>query len=194
MKKIGVILGSTRINRLGGQIHDWTIQSLKPLTSSPIQLEAIDLRTWNLPMFNEPNHPSLHNYTMESTKKWGHYVETMDAFIFVTPEYNYSYPAVLKNAIDHLCIEWKFKPALILSYGYGGANNSATHLKLVTGAALKMRLTETQPQIKINAEMFDKNNKFHDVSKSLDPFKENLVKAHKELMEIIKAPFEPPKE
>ena len=37
--------------------------------------------------------------------------------MFVTPEYNYGYPAAIKNAIDYLHQEWKDKPAGFVSYG-----------------------------------------------------------------------------
>ena len=44
-------------------------------------------------------------------------VERADAFVFVTPEYNYGYNAVLKNAIDFLFHEWADKAVSFVSYG-----------------------------------------------------------------------------
>eukprot|EP01133_Synstelium_polycarpum_P004333 gene4333-5060_t len=194
VKKIGVIMGSSRPVRLGEQITDFVMKVLAPHTGSN-QYEKIDLITIGLPVFNEPIVPaySYNNYSMESTKKWSAFIESMDAIIFVTPEYNYSIPAVLKNALDHLALEWYYKPVLIVSYGFGGGNNCATHLKLVTTGALKMRGTETQPQLVINATMFDmSNNKFHDIDASFAQYKETLVKAHAEFIEILNTPFEKP--
>ena len=51
---------------------------------------------------DEPNHPRLRQYTKEHTKAWSAQVEAADAFVFVTPEYNFGIPAPLKNAIDYL--------------------------------------------------------------------------------------------
>eukprot|EP01133_Synstelium_polycarpum_P004332 gene4332-5059_t len=193
VKKIGVIMGSSRPIRLGEQITDFVMKVLAPHTGSN-HYEKIDLITIGLPVFNEPNVPAYHKYTMESTKKWGDFIDSKDAIIFVTPEYNYSIPAVLKNAIDHLCIEWKYKPVLIISYGFGGGRNCAGHLKTVTTGSLKMRDTETQPQLKIAATMFDENNKFHDIDSSFAEYKDILIKAHAEFVEILNAPFEKPSE
>ena len=44
-------------------------------------------------------------------------MEAADAFVFVTPEYNHGYPASLKNAIDYLNQEWRYKPVGFVSYG-----------------------------------------------------------------------------
>jgi NAD(P)H-dependent FMN reductase len=71
-------------------------------------------------------------------------VQQYDAFIFVTPQYNWSIPASLKNALDYLFHEWAGKPAGIVSYGSKGGVKAAEHLRSVL-TGLRMRVVGTAP-------------------------------------------------
>ena len=68
---------------------------------------------------NEAVHPIMKQYEHAHTKAWSAKIEEADAFIFVTAEYDYSYPASLKNAIEYLVHEWSYKAAGIVSYSIG---------------------------------------------------------------------------
>ena len=59
----------------------------------------------------------MKQYTKEHTKRWSAAVDAADAFVFVTPEYNFSPPPSLVNALDYLYSEWGCKPAGFVSYG-----------------------------------------------------------------------------
>ena len=97
-----------------------------------------DLAELNLPIIDEPNHPRLHQYVHQHTKDWSALVEGSDAFVFVTPEYNYGFNAALKNAIDYLHGEWQHKPAGIVSYGGVAAGTRAAQMLKQVLTALKM--------------------------------------------------------
>src|SRR4051812_18736190 len=77
---------------------------------------------------DEPNHPRLAQYTQQHTRDWSAKVSEADAFVFVTPEYNYGYTAPLKNAIDYPHHEWHYKPAGIVSYGGVAAGTRAAQM------------------------------------------------------------------
>jgi len=64
--------------------------------------------------------------------------------VFVTPQYNWGYPAVLKNAIDYLFNEWKGKSAMIVSYGGHGGGKAASQLRQVLNG-VHMEVAETMP-------------------------------------------------
>jgi NAD(P)H-dependent FMN reductase len=59
-------------------------------------------------------------------------LETSDAFLVVTPEYNHSYPASLKAAIDWHFTQWTAKPVAFISYGSAaGGRHAVLHLENV---------------------------------------------------------------
>ncbi|PWY96749.1 hypothetical protein BO94DRAFT_570995 [Aspergillus sclerotioniger CBS 115572] len=114
---IGLITCSQRSPRAGPQITTF-IQSTILQSHPTANLTVIDLAEWNLPMYNEPGMPSYitsaDEYVHEHTKAWSREIARHDAFIFITPQYNWGYPASVKNAIDYLFHEWKGKPALVI--------------------------------------------------------------------------------
>jgi NAD(P)H-dependent FMN reductase len=131
-----VVVGSTRPGRRGIAVATWIAEFARQHTG--FDVEILDLAAFDLPVFDEPNHPRLQKYTHQHTVDWSAAVSRADAFVFVTPEYNHSFPGSLKNALDYLSIEWADKAAGIVSYGGVSAGlRAATALKPVL-AALRM--------------------------------------------------------
>ena len=69
---------------------------------------------------------ALGQYEHEHTRAWSRTVSSFDGFIFVFPQYNWGYPAALKNALDFLFLEWRDKPVSFLTYGTRGGNMAAS--------------------------------------------------------------------
>ena len=115
MPTLTVILGSTRPGRAGQPIAEWFIERAR--AHGGFDVEVADLAEIGLPLLDEPNHPRLEQYTMQHTRDWSAIIDRADAVVFVTPEYNYGYPATIKNAIDFLHREWRDKPVGFVSYG-----------------------------------------------------------------------------
>jgi NAD(P)H-dependent FMN reductase len=131
-----VVVASTRPGRKGLAVARW-VQRLAEQHGG-FTVELVDLAEVALPLFDEPEHPRLQRYTHQYTRDWSATVSRADAFVFVTPEYNHSFPASLKNALDHLSAEWADKAAALVSYGGVSAGlRAATALKPVL-AALRM--------------------------------------------------------
>jgi NAD(P)H-dependent FMN reductase len=115
MYNLKIITASTRPGRKGPALANWIFDVAKK--HNEFSVELLDLAEINLPFLDEPSHPRLQKYTKEHTKKWSATIAAADAFIFVTPEYNYGYPASLKNALDFLFNEWAYKAVAFVSYG-----------------------------------------------------------------------------
>jgi NAD(P)H-dependent FMN reductase len=140
MKKLLIIFGSTRPSRQGLPVGKWICEVA--LQSGLFEVSFADLKDINLPLLDEPDHPAKQNYTKEHTRHWSAMVDAADAFIFVTPEYDYFPPAALVNAIQFLSREWSKKPAGIVSYGgVSGGLRSAQALRLLLSGVNVMALS-----------------------------------------------------
>lgn len=96
MTKLMIILGSVREGRIGGPIAEWVKAAAD--ADDRYEVDFVDLAELDLPFMDEPNHPRLKNYVKDHTKAWSARVEAADGFLFVFPEYNYSYSPAIKNA------------------------------------------------------------------------------------------------
>lgn len=118
----------------------------KAARSSKIDVELVDLRDFDLPLLNEAAHPAVRQYVNESTKRWSASVASADAYIFVTPEYDYFAPAALVNSVQLLMHEWLYKPAGVLSYGgVSGGLRSAQVLRQLLSNVNVHALPQTVP-------------------------------------------------
>jgi NAD(P)H-dependent FMN reductase len=136
-----IFIVSTRPGRKGEAIARWFEQQAR--TYGAFEIEVVDLAEVNLPMMDEPEHPRLRKYQHEHTKQWSARIARADAFVFVTPEYNYSAPPSLINAIDYLVHEWAYKPAGFVSYGgVSGGTRSVQMTKLLVTGLKMMPMTE----------------------------------------------------
>jgi NAD(P)H-dependent FMN reductase len=108
------------------------------VVTSQFDAQLVDLAEFNLPLYDEPFHPTLRKYQHEHTRRWSASVESADAFVIVTPEYNFNPPPSLVNALDYLYGEWNYKPVAFVSYGgiSGGMRSVQAAKQLVT--TLKM--------------------------------------------------------
>src|SRR5215211_8709814 len=129
MIRIAVILGSTRPGRNGEAVARWVFEIAQKRTDA--EFEFVDIKDFNLPLLDEPVPPSLGQYTKEHTKAWAAKIDSFDAYVFVTPEYNHGTSGALKNAIDFLYKEWNNKAAGFVSYGSIGGARAVEHLRLV---------------------------------------------------------------
>ncbi|HJP72648.1 MAG TPA: bifunctional NAD(P)H-dependent oxidoreductase/GNAT family N-acetyltransferase [Pseudonocardiaceae bacterium] len=147
-----VIVASTRPGRLGPAVADWFIDATAARAKElGVTVDVADLAEIGLPLLDEPEHPAAGNYLHEHTRAWSRRVAAADAFLVVTPEYNFGMPASLKNALDYLYAEWAWKPVGFVSYGNTSAGTRAvqmakqvvTTLRMVPiGATVALRLSE----------------------------------------------------
>lgn len=115
MIKVAIITGSTRPGRNNAAVARWVYSLSKAREDADFEL--VDIADYNLPLLDEPIPPILGQCSSEHTKAWAKKIASFDAYVFVTPEYNYSISGALKNAIDYLYREWNNKTAGFVSYG-----------------------------------------------------------------------------
>ena len=141
MPHLQIFIASTRPGRKGEPIARWFEQLARQ--HGKFEIEVVDLKEVNLPLLDEPEHPRLRRYQHDHTKAWSARVSRADAFVFVTPEYNYSSPPSLVNAMDYLVHEWAYKPVGFVSYGgVSGGTRSVQMTKLLVTGLKMMPMTE----------------------------------------------------
>lgn len=134
--KLQVIIASTRPGRVGPAVANWFADYAKQ--QAGFEVELVDLADFNLPIYDEPAHPRMQQYEHAHTKRWSAKVQAADAYVFVTPEYNFGPPPAFVNALNYLYKEWNYKPCGFVSYGglSGGMRAVQMEKQLVT--TLKM--------------------------------------------------------
>jgi NAD(P)H-dependent FMN reductase len=134
--RLHTIIGSTRPGRIGPSVAAWFHAYAEQ--HALFKAVLVDLKSFDLPVFDEPFHPALQNYQHAHTKKWAASVAAADAFVFVAPEYNYGPSPALLNALDYVYVEWNYKPASFVSYGGISGGLRGVQATKQTLSALKM--------------------------------------------------------
>jgi NAD(P)H-dependent FMN reductase len=145
MTKIGIILGSTKPGRNGEAVAKWVYNIAKQREDA--QFELVDVKDFDLPLYDEPYPAMMQQYTKEHTKKWSKKINEFDGYVFVTAEYNHGIPGALKNAIDFLNAEWKNKSVGYVSYGSAGGSRAVEQLRLV---AAELQMADVRAQVMLS--------------------------------------------
>lgn len=136
MLNLHVVIASTRAGRHGAAVGGWFYEYAR--SHGKFNVELVDLAELNLPLLDEPKHPRFHDYEHDHTKRWSAIVARADAFVFVTPEYDFGSPAALLNAIHYLSREWAYKPVGFVSYGGVSAGLRGVQMTKQVVTSLKM--------------------------------------------------------
>jgi NAD(P)H-dependent FMN reductase len=149
--RIALLIGSTREGRFGPNVVRWF--EAVATARSDIHLDVIDLAEADLPA----------HWTAElapATRAMVQRLDEADAFIVVTPEYNHSYPASLKQAIDISGGVWARKPVGFVSYGgLSGGLRAVEHLRVVFAEVRAATIRET---VSFHMFPFDEAGQPHD--------------------------------
>lgn len=122
--RIGIVIGSIRQQRFGEGVGRWVADRAEGRTAAEYVL--IDLRDFNVPLFTSATHPMMakKQYDSAEVNAWSQAIDSCDGFIFVTPEYNHSFPGAFKNAVDSLGAEWMGKAVGFVAYGTVGGSRA----------------------------------------------------------------------
>ncbi|ODT69565.1 MAG: NADPH-dependent FMN reductase [Nitrosomonadales bacterium SCN 54-20] len=155
--RLHTIICSTRPGRVGPSVARW----FHEFATQHGKFEAVlvDLEEFNLPVYDEPEHPVRQHYQHEHTKKWAASVDAADAYVFVTPEYNFGPPPSLLNALNYVYKEWNYKPAALVSYGGVSGGMRAALVEKLTLTTLKvMPMMEAVAIQNVSAHLDDVEN------------------------------------
>lgn len=165
--RIQVILGSTRQGRSGDRVAQWFVDLAHQRPD--LDAELVDLRDWPLPFFDSPTSPKRELSDDARVQAWADKVDAADGYVIVTPEYNFGYPAVLKNALDHLYHQWTGKPVAFV--GYGGMSGGLRSVHQLRQVVVELGLTQLQAQV-IIPRVF---SAFDEQGRPVDPMHERTA-------------------
>lgn len=127
--KLLIVTGSTRQGRATPRVSAWVARTARAQFSEH-DWQEVDLADFHLPFFDEALSPlgNPHREVTGEVKRWLDVLADADGYVVVTPEYNHSVPAVLKNAVDYVDRQLQRKPVAIVSHGVMGGARSAEML------------------------------------------------------------------
>ncbi|MFY1691766.1 NADPH-dependent FMN reductase [Plantactinospora sp. WMMB782] len=130
--RVVVIVGSARGGRVGPSVADWFTRHAA--RRADIALDVVDVADLDLPvaMPGWDGLPAPAPAIEVAVADVGSRLAAAEAFVVVTPEYNHSFPAALKNLIDWHYDQWRAKPIGFVSYGgLGGGLRAVEQLRQV---------------------------------------------------------------
>lgn len=142
MITIGIIIGSTRPGRNAEAVAKWVYEIASKRKDATFRI--VDLKDYNLPLLDETIPASMHHYEHDYTRKWAEKIGSLDAFIFITPEYNHAPTAALKNALDYIYTEWNNKAAGFVSYGSAGGVRAVEQLRQIMA---ELQIADVRAQV-----------------------------------------------
>ncbi len=143
--KLGIIVGATRQNRQTPKMAKWIYNGAKQIDG--VEPEIVDLIDYPMPFFDEPKSPRYNQNRMidPAAVPWLKKLESFDAYVFVTPEYNHAIPGVLKNALDYVTWETQRKPVSVVSHGSAGGARAQLNLKIIISESKAVPLPTFTP-------------------------------------------------
>ena len=118
-----------------------------------MSFELVDLRDYDLPLFDEVASNLWVPSQDPRAVKWQQKLAGFDGFIFLTSEYNHSVSGALKNALDQAYKEWNHKPAAAMGYGGVGAARAIEHLR---GIAVELQMVPLRNAVHLGGGDFFK--------------------------------------
>ena len=154
--RLAVIVGGNREGRFGPVVADWLVGRARE--DARWDVDVVDLATTTLPEVHHVPGTS----PSPDVAALGARLARADAYVVVTPEYNHSFPASLKHAIDLYREEWRAKAVGFVSYGgVGGGLRAVEQLRLVF-AELHTMSVRNSVSFHRAPERFDAQGRPHD--------------------------------
>ena len=180
--RIAVIIGSTRPTRICPGIAAWVNAELQ--RGSSLHYELVDLAEIDLPWLDEPFMAALGDYEHDHTRAWSRLISAYQGFVFVFPQYNWGYPAPLKNALDFLYHEWHGKPTTSVTYGTRGGNKGAQQIHQVF-AGLHMRVLDDHLEVTITKEQLDERWQLADLEAAMRPYLTGVRRIDRQMTDAL---------
>jgi NAD(P)H-dependent FMN reductase len=161
--RLAVIVGSVRAGRFGPTVSTWFAEEARKYGSYEVDVIDLAEAEHELPVSFPDFSAGLPPHVARVHRGLSERLDAADAFVIVTPEYNHSFPASLKNTIDWFGSEWHAKPVAFVSYGgISGGLRAVEHLRGVLAELHAVTIRNT-------VSFHNYGDKFDADGKPLDP-------------------------
>jgi NAD(P)H-dependent FMN reductase len=178
--KIAVIISSTRPTRFGDKPAQWIADFANK--RGDIEAEIVDLRDYDLPLFDEMASNLWMPSVGEAAIKWQNKISEFDGYIFVTAEYNRSITGALKNALDQAYINWNKKPFGAVGYGAVGGARAVEHLRTI---GVELQMVPVRSAVHIGGSDFFAVHPLGGQNKSISDIEGNLAAGANDMLDQI---------
>ena len=140
--RTAIIIGSIRQGRKAESVANWIYEVAR--SREDAQFELVDLQSFGLPFAEKPGQGRPRSSPPPATLAWSETIDSFDAFVFVTPEYNQGTSTALRNAIAMLTRPWNNKAAGFVSYGSALGRRAVEQLRMLLG---ELQVADVGPQV-----------------------------------------------
>lgn len=193
--RVCILVGSARKQSNSDGIAKWVRNQLVDLLkSSSLNTCQQDILIIDPSTKPHPVHPLLdeipafitdaNSYTSEESREWSNFIQSCNAVIFVSPEYNGSVPSTVKLALDLLFFEWNKKPSATITFGSQGGTSADDQLRNVL-KCVKMDVIEERVQVKVSGQIIGSGRRVEENDSFLDEYKDTLKVALTQLINKI---------
>lgn len=178
--KIAIVIGSTRPTRFGDLPAQWILA--KANERAEIDAEIVDVRDFDLPLFDEMASNAWMPSANQNAVKWQNKISEFDGYIFVTAEYNRSVTGALKNALDQAYINWNKKVFSAVGYGTVGGARAVEHLRNI---GVELQMVPTRSAVHIGGADFAAVHPGFGGTKSITEIEGSIGNSAKDMLDQI---------
>lgn len=178
--KIAIVIGSTRPTRFGDLPAQWILA--KANERAEIDAEIVDVRDFDLPLFDEMASNAWMPSANQNAVKWQNKISEFDGYIFVTAEYNRSVTGALKNALDQAYINWNKKVFSAVGYGTVGGARAVEHLRNI---GVELQMVPTRSAVHIGGADFAAVHPGFGGTKSITEIQGSIGNSAKDMLDQI---------
>ena len=178
--KIALVIGSTRATRFADIPAQWMLAQAQ--ARQDMTVELVDLRDFDLPLFNEMASNAWMPSQDANAVKWQQKMAEFDGYIFVVAEYNRSITGALKNALDQAYVEWVHKPMAAIAYGSVGGTRALEHLRTI---AVELQMVPTRNAVHVGMGDFYKIHPGMGGSGNMADIEANILPAAKATLDDV---------
>ncbi len=178
--KIALIIGSTRQARWADKPAQWALKKMQERRD--IEVELVDLRDFDLPIFDAAASDFFVPSTDPRVVRWQETIARFDGYVFLVAEYNRSITGALKNALDQDYAGWGRKPMGAIGYGGVGAARAIEHLRLI---AVEVQMVPVRSAVHIGGSEFFRVSNYNPNPEPMEAIEPVLAGSAKDMLDQV---------